>query len=38
MLSAFWKNKNHLSGTYSIDNNTLEGLIGTSDPGLIFED
>ena len=37
-LSAFWKNKNHLSGTYSIDNNTLEGLIGTSDPGLIFED
>jgi hypothetical protein len=38
MLSAFWKNQNQLKGTYSIDHNTLSGLIGSPDPGMIFND
>ncbi len=38
MLSAFWKNNNQLSGTYSIDNQTILGLAGTPDPNMIFED
>lgn len=38
MLSAFWKNKNQLSGTYSIDNNTILGLATTLDANMIFKD
>lgn len=37
-LSAFWKNKNQLSGTYSIDNNTILGLATTLDANMIFKD
>lgn len=37
-LSAFWKNKNQLSGTYSIDNNTILGLATTLDANMIFND
>jgi hypothetical protein len=36
MLSVFWKNGNHLTGTYSVDNNDLYGLFGESDPKKVF--
>jgi hypothetical protein len=38
MLSIFWKNGTRLSGTYSIDNNTLDGLTGNLDPDKVFND
>jgi hypothetical protein len=38
MLSIFWKNGTRFSGTYSIDNNTLSGLMGNLDPDMVFND
>ena len=38
MLSVFWKKGDRLTGTYSIDNNSFEGLHGEKDPDKEFND
>jgi hypothetical protein len=38
MLSVFWKHNGKISGAYSIDNNTFDGLINGNDTGSVFKD
>ncbi|NBU92547.1 MAG: hypothetical protein EBR54_05665 [Flavobacteriia bacterium] len=38
MISVFWKHHGKMSGAYSIDNNSFEGLIHGNDSGAVFKD
>lgn len=38
IVSVFWVNGNRMTGTYSVDNNTFDGLMGESDSDKIFYD